>query len=79
VSESICPKCGSAMESGFLVDHTYGGSSGIALPQWAEGEVKHSVWTGVKMSGKKILSVETLRCERCGYLESYARPVPDTP
>jgi hypothetical protein len=62
------------MESGFVVDHTYGG---VAAPQWAEGEVKRSIWTGVKMAGKKLLPVETSRCMRCGYLESYARAVPD--
>lgn len=66
-----CMKCGAAMEGGFLVDHTYGG---YAQPEWAEGEAKRSIWTGVKMGDKQRIPVETFRCPRCGYLESYARP-----
>ncbi len=76
MSESICPKCGGAMENGFLVDHTYGS---VAPSEWAEGEPKSSFWTGTKMAGRKIRRVETLRCVRCGYLESYARPATDAP
>ena len=66
----ICPRCQGTMESGFIVDHTHGG---FAPPEWVEGSPERSFWVGVKMSGKKRLPVETFRCERCGYLESYAR------
>ena len=76
MNESICSKCGGAMEGGFLVDH----AQGAVMPsEWAEGDVKYSVWTGVKMKGKKVFPVETLRCARCGYLESYARPATNAP
>lgn len=64
-----CAKCGSSMEDGFLVDHTHGG---VAKPEWADGPLQTSFWTGVKMKGKERRIVTTYRCTRCGYLESYA-------
>ncbi len=70
MSQLICPKCNNAMEPGFVVDHTYGG---YAAPEWAEGAAQPSLWTGLKMSGKERHPVQTFRCVRCGYLESYAR------
>lgn len=68
--EPTCPKCQHDMEPGFVVDHTYGG---VASPEWAEGVPDRSIWTGVKMKGKERFRVETFRCTRCGFLESYAR------
>ncbi|MGI8498378.1 MAG: PF20097 family protein [Gemmatimonadaceae bacterium] len=65
-----CPKCGGTMIDGFIVDHTYGAN---VQSEWAEGEPKKSFWTGLKMKGVPLHSVTTLRCERCGYLESFAR------
>jgi hypothetical protein len=76
VSELICPKCAGAMELGFVVDHTYGG---YAAAQWAEGTAKPSLWTGVQMRGKECHPVQTFRCTRCGYLESYAPSQPISP
>jgi hypothetical protein len=58
------------MELGFVVDRTYGG---YAAPEWAEGEAQRSFWTGVKLGGKERHPIQTFRCSRCGYLESYAR------
>jgi len=74
MSQLVCPKCNNAMEPGFVVDHTqrdYADES--AEPEWAEGTVQIS-WIGhVKMKGKERHPVQTFRCVRCGYLESYAR------
>jgi hypothetical protein len=58
------------MEPGFLVDHSY---ATVEAPEWVEGPVEASVWTGVKLRGRERRRVETYRCVRCGYLESYAR------
>jgi predicted nucleic-acid-binding Zn-ribbon protein len=64
-----CPKCEGKMSTGIIVDQTYGG----ALPeQWQPGEAQKSFWTGLKQDKKAQLQVTTWRCERCGYLESYA-------
>jgi hypothetical protein len=65
-----CPKCGSEMEQGFLVDHNYGTAE---QPSWVEGPVERSFWTGVKTRGKERRHVVTHRCVGCGFLESYAK------
>jgi hypothetical protein len=70
----ICPRCGGAMEDGFLVDHTYGHQYGpVAKAEWASGEPKYSQWSGMKMKGRQRYNVVTYRCMRCGVLEAYAR------
>jgi len=59
------------MEEGFMVDR---GSKGMPSDQrWVEGQVERSFWTGLKTKGRETFAVRTYRCERCGYLESYAR------
>jgi hypothetical protein len=58
------------MEEGFLLDHTHGGQ---VAANWVSGPPEKSFWTGVKTRGKEKLAVSVFRCERCGYLESYAR------
>ena len=73
MSDLVCSKCGGAMELGFVVDHT---SGGFAKPEWAEGPATPSFWTGVKMRGKELHPIQTFRCIRCGYLESYAPSSP---
>jgi hypothetical protein len=65
------------MEPGYVMDHT-GQSAGLA-PQWVEGAPEKSFWTGVRTTGRAVLPVTTYRCERCGYLESYANPAPEAP
>ncbi|MEO7997458.1 MAG: hypothetical protein ABI852_08440 [Gemmatimonadaceae bacterium] len=42
------------------------------VPQWVEGMPEKSFWTGIKTKGHESYKVMTYRCERCGYLESYA-------
>ena len=71
MTDPSCPKCSAKMARGFLVDHNY---YGVAESQWADGTPEVSVWTdSVKMRGRERRTVETYRCESCGYLESYAR------
>ncbi|MEO8576251.1 MAG: hypothetical protein ABI556_06120 [Gemmatimonadales bacterium] len=67
----VCPKCSGPMEDGFVLDQTYGANTQSA---WIEGPPVRSVWTGVKLKGKERVPVTTLRCSRCGFLESYAIP-----
>ena len=69
MTDPQCSKCQSPMEPGFTVDHTYGG---FAPSEWASGEPRYSIWTGMKMDGRARHNVVTYRCTRCGYLESYA-------
>lgn len=66
-----CPKCSGAMERGYVVDFGDGGQAKVS--GWIEGEPEKSIWTGLKMKDRARYDVETWRCRRCGYLESYAR------
>jgi ribosomal protein L37E len=44
------------------------------LQKWVEGEPAKTFWAGLKTHGKEAYQVQTFRCERCGWLESYANP-----
>ena len=59
------------MEPGYIIDQGYGK---ITVAQWAAGEPEVRWWMGggLKLRGKDRLDVTTYRCQRCGYLESYA-------
>ena len=65
-----CAKCSSSMEKGFVLDNAHGGR---VQGGWVEGEPERSIWTGIKLKGRKQVPITTYRCQRCGYLESYAR------
>ncbi len=67
---SECPRCRGALEPGFVTDRTQHGSP--TEQEWVEGKLETSFWTGIKTEGRDRYAVRTLRCERCGYLESYA-------
>jgi hypothetical protein len=57
------------MELGFRPDTTYGG---YVPPTWVAGYPTKN-WLGViTMKGKTGHPVDTYRCQKCGYLESYA-------
>ena len=64
-----CPRCSGNMETGLIVDYTYGAQM---QSRWAEGQPEKSRWYGLKLRGKVTHPVTTFRCEKCGYLESYA-------
>lgn len=42
--------------------------------KWLEGAPQWSIW-GLKTRNRQVLPVESFRCERCGYLESYAERI----
>lgn len=65
-----CPKCRITMESGLLLDK--GHANSLIATEWLEGAAEKNFWTGLKTKGKERLPVQTFRCPRCGYLESYA-------
>ena len=60
------------MEPGWVADNT---QAGLTQQNWSPGEPKPSFWTGLKVEKQdQIVPVTTLRCAKCGYLESYAIP-----
>ncbi|MCW4461861.1 hypothetical protein OK349_09070 [Sphingomonas sp. BT-65] len=42
------------------------------LPGWSPG-VPRKGWFGVKQGKDKPIEITTWRCQRCGFLENYAR------
>ena len=64
-----CPKCGGRMEQGFILELKDGNRK--AITEWVEG-LAEKAWYGLKTRGKRRLAIETWRCGRCAYLESYA-------
>jgi predicted nucleic-acid-binding Zn-ribbon protein len=64
-----CGKCGGRMAEGFTPEYTH--HSSTKIEEWFEGAPERG-WFGLKLRGKRRMAVETYRCERCGYLESYA-------
>jgi hypothetical protein len=63
-----CGKCGGRMDQGFIPeakDHSQ-------KPElWVEGPPEKA-WYGLKLRGKRKLTIESWRCGRCGYLENFA-------
>lgn len=72
-SQLKCARCQGRMDVGFVVDRAHGGA--LAQQSWVEGIPEKSFWTGLKTGDRTSVSVLTYRCEKCGYLESYATPV----
>ena len=70
--ETSCPKCDGNMVQGFIVDNAHMGARMVA--HWVEGSPEKSFWLGTKVPADLCFPVGTFRCEKCGFLESYARP-----
>jgi predicted nucleic-acid-binding Zn-ribbon protein len=70
MAASQCAKCGGRMEPGFLLE--LGDGNRKVVTEWIAGEPEKGWFESVKIRGKRKLRVETARCIRCGYLESYA-------
>jgi len=69
-----CIRCHAHMEAGLVVDLTQAGNK---QQNWFPGPVpKWSFWMGLKVEPDQAIPVVTLRCPKCGYLESYANPLP---
>ena len=66
---NACPKCQGSMSEGFVLTER---SSLPTLLSWSRGTPRKG-WFGVKQSKDKPIEISTWRCQRCGYLENYAR------
>jgi predicted nucleic-acid-binding Zn-ribbon protein len=64
----ICPKCGSVMTTGFLLDK----GEAASATEWIEGAPEKSFWKGLNLKNRRRFPVVADRCERCGFLEFYA-------
>lgn len=63
-----CLRCHADMETGFVADRW---EYGFTEQRWSPGKPTKG-WAGIKMKKKPLIPVRTLRCPKCGYLESYA-------
>ena len=61
------------MQVGFVLDNAAQGA--LMQSRWAPGEPNKSFWTGLKVPKGAAIPIVTLRCERCGFLESYAAEI----
>ena len=69
MSKATCPKCGGRMEQGILLELKDGNQN--AVTEWVEGTPEKR-WWGLSIRGRRKVPVETWRCGRCAFLESYA-------
>lgn len=69
-----CPVCGKWMEEGYLLEK--GDSNASSITKWVEGAPERSRWMGLKLKGRRVLTVKSFRCPKCGLLTSVA---PDPP
>jgi len=60
------------MQEVFVLDNAH---STRLQSEWVQGPAEANRWGfGVKVRGKVRLAIVTFRCDKCGYLESYAPP-----
>lgn len=72
---SPCLRCGGTMETGFVADKAHYSVPGTQ--KWVEGPPEPSFWSGLRMKDREVIPVITFRCEKCGWLDSYAQaPAP---
>ena len=64
-----CPRCDGRMDTGYIADQGYGA---VHVAAWQPG-APDKRWWGLKIDRKKARPIETHRCTRCGFLESYAK------
>ena len=69
-SEMPCPKCSGKMHEGFICDQSYGTR---LVSTWVEGVPERSLLMGLKLKGRRTIETRTFRCDKCGYLETYAK------
>jgi hypothetical protein len=59
------------MQEGFIVDRFDNIHRVVSM--WVEGAPRKTFWTGLNLRDRKTIDVQTFRCDKCGYLESYAK------
>ena len=69
-NSATCAKCGGRMQEGFVADYGHGT---IIPSRWVKGRPRRSFLTGTKTRDQPNFQMAALRCERCGFVEFYAR------
>jgi hypothetical protein len=63
------------MKKGYILEYN---GSGFSASKWIAGPPEKSFFVGVKLAGREQYPIETFRCVRCGFLESYALSPPSS-
>lgn len=67
-----CSQCGGRMTRGYLLDHSH---AAYHSAHWLEGAPPLSGFGDrIHPRLERSIPVTTFRCERCGFLQNYARP-----
>jgi predicted nucleic-acid-binding Zn-ribbon protein len=67
---SKCPKCDGTLVLGHSVEFT---GMNVIVGFWIEGQAQKS-WIGTKVPPEsERVPIAAFRCDRCGFLEHYAR------
>ena len=64
-----CGKCGSGMKEGFQLDSIH---NSARVAHWVEGVPEFWFLKVLKLRGRRRLAIQTWRCTKCGFLESFA-------
>ena len=65
-----CLRCGGRMEEGYMLERAP--NIELKVSEWVEGRPEKSFWVGLNLRHRNRLPIMTYRCEKCGWLESYA-------
>jgi len=65
-----CPRCDGDMEEGFIQD--LADANWAYAPKWISGPIEKGFLGNTKTRGREAIPVVTLRCVKCGRLESFA-------
>lgn len=69
MAQPICPDCQRRMEGGFLLDRANGANT---VGTWVEGPPERGLWEGLKLKGRRQLTVYAWRCPGCTQVRLYA-------
>jgi hypothetical protein len=69
MAQPICPDCQRRMEGGFLLDRA---GSANAVGTWVEGPPERSLWQGLKIKGRRQITVYAWRCPGCTQVRLFA-------
>jgi predicted nucleic-acid-binding Zn-ribbon protein len=75
-NELKCLKCAADMKQGYVLE--YGDANLRTETMWIAGPPERSFFRGIIVTDREQYPIESFRCVRCGYLESYALPPPSS-
>jgi hypothetical protein len=70
---SKCPKCDGEMKEGFIVDR--GHMRSTTVTRWHPDAPKESFWYGLSVNPARERRIAAYCCDKCGFVECYARPI----